>query len=621
MADISKTCNGIRDNQMQKLDLLGADVGSHQTVSTKTLHRPIYMRTDRDTAYPPHTPYPHEKPCAEVQPQDTHLLTVLNSFAVAMEYQWDACHDMESLQRAIEARRECVKIRPVQSLTWPALLHDLGFSLLKRFSISGEHCDLQEAQSLLEECLREGGSHCADYALWLSTLSYAHYLEYLKLDSQQHLLYAIEHANLSVQHMRADDPRQALYLKRAATFLQVKCKRGLSLTDDALNTVIDLWERAFKLSSLAGHYRAPCLSGLSFAYRTRYFAHAHQVDAEKAMAYQLELLHSAGGFHAHVEAACGMASTHLMPGFGSYNVTAALGYIWDAVRHTESDLFDRLPEVMVPIQELAKRQHLNLMSLDQLAELLNIYEHLLNELRRCAFYGADARARLNVLRRTEFLSLGAAQLALMTDQPERAVEYLERGRAMFWSRFGRLSTHDYKGLRELRMLAHRRYSAHKSDNYINPHTLIALARDQAQFRVHFDALVSQARTVPTLERMLTPEAYSVISRAADAHPVVVLVAGLRASYAVILMPDKSSPIMVNLDKMPSVRLHSLVERLKNSSHEDRGLFIRSPRAMVITRQKYKPDGVRNVLQTLWANIMWPVVKRIGFLVSSHTICA
>lgn len=258
---------------------------------------------------------------------------------------------------------------------------------------------------------------------------------------------------------------------------------------------------------------------------------------------------------------------------------------------------------------------------DVRAQLLQAYRLTINIFPQIAYFGLDVQARLDALARAPDLAADAAAYALQTSKPDVALEILEEGRAVFWMQYSRL-----------RSSFNRLPSALATELTQAAHDLEAGARqstppsraDADEVSLHeeelaqrrrlsqkFEALIAQARSLPGLERFMLSDTFSTLSMAAQAAPVVVLVASSTYCGAVLLRkPDSKAEHLQFGHNVGPDYLNQISRAMHGAQQNTRG----SLDTRAIRRIAQKKNTSWSPLDEVWSEIMQVIVKALGYKV-------
>src|SRR5207248_1540665 len=143
----------------------------------------------------------------------------------------------------------------------------------------------------------------------------------------------------------------------------------------------------------------------------------------------------------------------------------------------------------------------------------------------------DRDARERRLSDWEGIAAAAAASALAAGQPDRAVELLERGRAVLWAQvlqtrddFAVLGERDPELCERLRGLAAALEAAGPAGEPALPQDAHETAERRIRLADEWDRLVEQARTLPGLAHFLRTPPLAELRRALPEGPVVMITA-------------------------------------------------------------------------------------------------
>jgi hypothetical protein len=113
--------------------------------------------------------------------------------------------------------------------------------------------------------------------------------------------------------------------------------------------------------------------------------------------------------------------------------------------------------------------------------------------------------------------------------------------------------------------------------------------------------------VPGFEDLLLNPSFASLARAAEKHPIVVLVTGETTGYGVIILGEARC-CLVTLTKATTETLQGLSHRLASHTRS-----VRSSRG--IRRVKATDPPPPDIYRELWTLVMLPIVDALGWLVS------
>jgi tetratricopeptide (TPR) repeat protein len=257
--------------------------------------------------------------------------------------------------------------------------------------------------------------------------------------------------------------------------------------------------------------------------------------------------------------------------------------------------------------------------------LLGVYRYLLHMPPCMAFRAVGIQSRLRQVSTWEVLGRDAAVVALAIGQPHLALEYLEAGRAGFWSQSLHLRW-DYDRLppemaRELAQLSRTLEQASFDDDNDGGKDVAALSATAKQLMSQrFDEIVADARRLPGLERFMAGETADELVAAATTVRIVVLVPGQDGICHAITVGTGGALEHVPLPGMTTDSLSNLGLAMKEEHMAYRAEMSGREGAsearlnLVKSARRSSAKGSR-ILAQLWDAVAKPVLDTFGLEVS------
>ncbi|EIM86040.1 uncharacterized protein STEHIDRAFT_139826 [Stereum hirsutum FP-91666 SS1] len=220
------------------------------------------------------------------------------------------------------------------------------------------------------------------------------------------------------------------------------------------------------------------------------------------------------------------------------------------------------------------------------------------------------------------LAVDAASAAIGDGDLRKAVEFLEQGRALLWSRM-RGYRHPIERLRPVhRALADRfenicreleiiatSFERPEVDVPVRGHR-VSMGRDNSfefvctryrELLGVFDAVIGEIRHIDGYSDFMRPKSFSRLQQAAVEGPVVILNLSVHRSDALILPDANSEPVVVPLSSSPKFpryisQLSSLLYTLTTKRSDEA-----------------RAEGVKSILKRLWALVVQPIATRLSDL--------
>ena len=217
----------------------------------------------------------------------------------------------------------------------------------------------------------------------------------------------------------------------------------------------------------------------------------------------------------------------------------------------------------------------------QHASVVKAYDTALGSLPQLAALSLDIKARHAVLPSgSNVLGREAAQCAIQNGNLEKAVEYLEAGRGVFWSQILRLRSPVDK-LREvapqladtfIRVSTELEEASHRVSELENPSNSqkIVIERERSRLQrldIERSNTLDAIRHFPGFKDFLLPQRLAILQRAANTSPVVFLVANNEGSDCLVMTSTDVQHIQ--LPNLPIKTLQKSVRLLSRTSTGNR----------------------------------------------------
>lgn len=244
---------------------------------------------------------------------------------------------------------------------------------------------------------------------------------------------------------------------------------------------------------------------------------------------------------------------------------------------------------------------------------------------RIAYLGLDLASRLKVLKKTSQVTMSGCLCALQLGCPDSAVEILEEGRFVSTLQSFKLRS-QFTGLPtkisdKLSQIAARLESISTQKDIrswsprdgfeISPEVEAAYAR---RLTTEFEKTLLDARKMPGFENFLLPQAYHVLAEAAQGGPVIILLAHLSLSHAIIIRSPDATPQQVSLPHVSAKWLAESSDTLQGSRTAS-GQELPNDKRAVRFRPCLEGDTTSIILEELWTKICKPIVDHLGLKVS------
>jgi tetratricopeptide (TPR) repeat protein len=306
------------------------------------------------------------------------------------------------------------------------------------------------------------------------------------------------------------------------------------------------------------------------------------------------------------------------------NLDVALKHLSDAVGNSHRDVRSKIrgAKHVLDKLEMAHKDVFITKSSTSL-RLLDIIASTVLLLPRISSFGIHPYSRLQSLKEGQSIAMIGSSHALNLSLPEKALEILEQGRAIFWTHTLRLRSQFDEIPSELRDrlvgLARRLEKVTSvSDSSVDQRHVGKEITQRRKESEEFNMLVEQVRCLPGLQGLTIPNEYTTFKKAAEHGPVVVLVCSSLACHAIVLEPFGEA-VSIPLETITDKWLVESASVWRTAATEAR-LAMKDGRTLVKPRKN--PDTpAERILRMLWINVVWPVIEVLRLKVRLRTICS
>jgi tetratricopeptide (TPR) repeat protein len=503
---------------------------------------------------------------------------VISSFGNSLGLRFRETGYIAELNRAIDLDKEAVAALHPSAVNYSNFTVQMVSHLCLRFEVLHENNDLEKAIRVAEELLRSVPNADIERIGAIAILAKAR------------LLHAIEH-NSSVD-------------------IDLAIEQLLSIKDELSRSSLG----PENLRTLAACYM------VKFRHSSAVDAALHAKDVTDGVLESVDSSHYER-FQCLVDA----AKLYMEHGTPYQNIDTALKHLSEALGNTHRDVRSKIRGAKGVLDKMEIDNH-NLFSTtsSMSLKLLDIMETVVLLLPRIAFFGIHPYSRLQSLKEGQTIAMTGASHALNLSLPEKALEIMEQGRAIFWTHTLRLRSPFDDIPNDLRdrlfSLARRLEKAsNASESSADQQYIDRQIAQRRKDSEQFDSLVQQVRCLSGLERFMLPDDYSTLKGVADKGPVVVLVSSNLACHAILL---KSSGYAA------SIPLKSVTDKwLVDSSSVWRSTVMEARSAMRDGRKLIKSKKgagssymrAERILRLLWTNVVVPVIQALQLEVGLRII--
>lgn len=529
----------------------------------------------------------------------------LNNLADSLAERFEHTGNTEDMEESIACNRKALALRPPGNVDRFYSLNYLAKSLLNRYSMMKRPEDLDEVINLSKEAIEVCPPNHRERYLALSGLADALKVRY---EDTQRLRDLQDVIKLERESLAQSPPRHTgrpLNLSNLASSLNELYRRekNIKFLEEAI-----LYSRESVTSCPMGHPNQS--NALATLAESLYHQSKHTKDV-KDLVVAIECLQTADDIippldPSHNPLRCKLASLYLRLGeldSDRKDAPKAFELYENAVNQSTSSVKSRLTTAIKWATKARKHKH---------ESVLRAFSTALRFLQRYLVANPTIELQQKLLAtdrsRIKSLASDAAATAIEENNLETAVELLERGRAILWSRL-RGYRHPLLDLRREnrefadefeRLSGQLERNATTSGPGSGNDPLESYDVQQQKHRIlseQWDNVVERIRKVPGFTDFLQAVPFNTLREAAAEGPIVVVnVSNQRCD--VIIVRHVGDPVLVPLPKVSYTRLSRLSTQFSD------------PQAM--SADKFAKQLVSNLKQ-LWDMIVQPVVEKLAEL--------
>ncbi|KDR82433.1 hypothetical protein GALMADRAFT_237749 [Galerina marginata CBS 339.88] len=562
----------------------------------------------------------------------------LNNLASALMNKFHYELQQIHLDEAISLFRESVMLRPAPHPSRSKSLHNLGSALRSRFTERGQKGDLDESISLYQQALGLEPPPHSLRSTTLDSLAVALEARFHRDSDATDLDDAISLHEQALKLKPLPHPRRAISLNNLANAMWARFQRG-HMGD--LDTVVALYRQACELHTSHHPDRYSTLANLAQALAAKFERDGHRIDLDEAISSTNENLELQPLSHSSRSASLFLLGNlfvlaHSLDGETSKYLEQAMASYRAATRCLSQSASLCLLISKGWVFQAQKHHHIS---------AIDAYEAALQALPRVVALSFDIQSRQEALdSENDGLARRAARCAILAGDLEKAIEFLEAGRSVFWSQVLSLRSpfrqlHDIepklanklKGIAEdLELGSHRNTLSDMSDNLKK----IILDRETSRLNRRNEEWVKsieEARNVVGFEDFLRPLRISSLRSAASDCTVAFALANDECSDCLIMTATSIDHIqlpflhnsvlfyLVNLVQVAISQLpftRSLVDQASDKVIE----FLGEKRGSRFHAGglKSSDDIFKAVLGVLWDELVKPVIDLLNIKKSKET---
>jgi hypothetical protein len=568
-------------------------------------------------------------------PPHPNRSTSLNNLASALWTRFEQGGQQSDLDEAIFLHRQALELflppHPYRSRS----LNNLASTLLTRFEQGHQQSDLDEAISLYKQALELFFSPHPDRSGLLENLANALCTRFQREGQQSDLDEAISLHRQALKLRLPPHPDRSASLNDLASALWTRFKQRGQQSD--LNEAISLDRQALELRLPLHPDRSKSLNNLASTLLTRFQQEGQQSDLDEAISLHRQALEL-------------LLPPHPDRSASLNNLAKALSVQFEQ-RGQRSDLDEAMSLFLTATQYLFQspsyrlcvaKDWIDCAERNQHISAIDAYKAALQALPQVAALSLDVESRQKALTLgSDGLARDASRCAIRSGHIEKAIEFLEAGRSIFWSQVLSLRSPFYqlhkvspelaeklRGIATaLEIGSHRDVSAEILDNQKK------LSIDQESSRFNrlnekWAESIHEVRKLHGFEDFLRPSPISSLKSAASEHPVVILIANDDSSHCLIMtsinvhhipLPTLGTPILHKLVHLVQVPQFSSSRSFIEETQETILWLMEECTSRLHVRINHKlessDDIFRFILRILWDELVSPIINLLELKVS------
>lgn len=608
-----------------------------------------------------------------------HRPGLLNALAGELTRVFDHTRDPDNLNEAISLHEECLNIAPMTHHKRAAFLNGFAITLLHRFGETGEFDDLEravllnrQAVSLFGPCHREKAASCRQLgtalrvrfrekrllvdlneaisiyreAIGLMDISSPDYPSVLNdlaiVLSTSFDAYHTTDLNEAITLYRKaydlfpeTDPKKARVLDNLATVLATRFEQSHDSND--LEQAIDYHRKAL-LAPMPATQKFGCLNNLANSFSVKFDLSHLLDDGHAAVQTYRDALSMLPDFHPNRAISRNLAfvlvKLHAVTGPGSsHYLDEAVDAFRTAVNNEASSIIDRFYAARSWAWHAYSEPECNHPS------ALEAYAHSIGFIPRLAALDMNLEARQAALSGCDGHACEAAKCAIRAGELTKAVEFLEAGRAVFWSQALRLRTPIDDLYKRHPHLARKLHSVsraleteslrstRKPDD--NPELIWSAEQQAARSRKltkDWHTILDEIRTLDGFDGFMLPKSFSSLQETVAGRQTIILNASRLTdscdALAITSCGVEHIPLPITFRSVASLVKLLQVALSSSPIPDDLKISLQSLRqgttryaVRVGDFGQNEDDYVRFILEKLWSFVVLPIVQSLKMEVS------
>jgi tetratricopeptide (TPR) repeat protein len=456
------------------------------------------------------------------------------NIAIARKTQYDVLGNHDLLDEAIGFERMALELTPDGHSERATSCSSLATSLGKRFQSSGDTILLDECIELEREALRlrpdghaDRVSSCGNLAVWL-------HMRYSLSKNLDDLHEAVGLMRTALALMTPGNPHHAMLCTNLSVILR-NYHGHVSQDSSLLDEAVQLTQKALDLRPVGdpNHATACIAHAISILHRDRFQRDGSRFEEIEVLCHKALPLQPA---HRTWIPMLMLADISVTPHAPRTDIDKAIEFVSKAVSAPLGNVINLVNDA----SSVLNRIHTLDPTANQCAELLPIYTRLMEMLPLLAGFALDRRTQLRSQLPVSNLGSDAVACAIASGDLHIGLELLEQSRGVMWSQALHVSDpQTYELPESLRVELHDLLVSMATDTASKlEHSIGARGPSTSDLRhrraIRIQAILSQARSMPGLERFMLGDTSERLMQAAKDHPVIILLSTRRECYALVI---------------------------------------------------------------------------------------
>ncbi|KAG9095207.1 hypothetical protein FS749_010870 [Ceratobasidium sp. UAMH 11750] len=544
--------------------------------------------------------------------EDPTRPAVLNSLGNSLSTRFSRSGNIADLDKAIELHIQAVHLTLDNHPDKPKRLTNLGVSYRDRFQRLGDRADLEEALSCHDKALSLiPNQHTLKYAL-LTNIGAAYYTRFEADGDPGDINSAVNSFRAALSIMPVADTNKHILFNDLGLSHHARFHCLGEPVD--LEAAIDFQTQAVLLLDDRHPDKPGWLNNLGFLHNAQHRRSNQIADLDKVFEYQTKAVSLIPEDHPLRSTLLRNLGISYCSRFEQLGDSGDLDQSLDCFKRA-TELFTGSPSIrMGAAYDWAR------LSLDhKLSSARDAYSHLMALIPRVVWLGSALDNRYSRIESIKDVALEAATVAIMCEDYDTALEWLEEGRSIVWKQLLQLRTplDELSGIdealaKELKQVSDDLESTLNlrlvSDSRsVGSPSLEQIVQQHHRLAERWEQLVTQARMLPGMENFLLPTKASQLVAVAQNGAEVSIVVHKDACNALIIAQHSIQVSHVSLPGLSAGKINlarlQLAGSLRRQGRGDRG----------ITNAPKTEEAFEKTLLMLWTDVAKPVLEFLGYM--------